>query len=74
MVGRAVRVSKRKSEPLKELFGDRGRGGEVRGEKEIRRRVEEDDVCARERFRWRWWSKERGNNLKIHVGTEGQME
>lgn len=33
-VGRAVRVSKRKNEPLKELFGDRGQGGEVRGEKE----------------------------------------
>lgn len=25
-VGRAVRVSKRKNEPLKELFGDRGPG------------------------------------------------
>lgn len=34
VVGRAVRVSKRKNEPLKELFGDRGQEGEVRGEKE----------------------------------------
>lgn len=37
--------------------------------------VEKDDVWVRERFRWRWKvHKERGNNLKIHVGTVGQME
>lgn len=58
MVGNAVRVSERKNEPLKELFGDKGGGGGGRKETYEDGRVNGDTTCAcRE-------------DLRGHVGRE----